>query len=212
MKIAWIVGALLAASLFAGVGLPLLAHADTKPGTITVQGNGSVDTTPDTATMTFGVTTHADTAAAALAANADAMTKVIAALKDAGIAEKDLQTQDVSVYQETGSSGYTASNAVSAIVRDVSRAGAVTDAAVAAGANVVSGPSLAKGDTSSLYRDALKQAFADAKAKAAALADAAGVSLGAVQSIVEGSAQTPVFFGAARAAGAPTPVEPGTQQ
>lgn len=207
----WLAAALLAASLFAGVGLPLLARAEAKPATITVQGNGTVTTVPDTATMTFGVTSRADGADAALAANSADMAKVIAALKGAGVAAKDIQTQNVSVYRRENG-GYEASNSVSAIVRDLAKVGDVTDAAVAAGANAVGGPSLAKDGTDALYRDALKNAFADAKSKAAALADAAGMALGAVQSISEGGASTPVPFEAMRAADAKVPVEPGTQQ
>jgi uncharacterized protein YggE len=76
----------------------MLAHGvDAKPGTVTVNGTGSVDAVPDTATFAFGVTTEAKTAVAALAQDADAATKVIAALKKAGIADKDVQTQSVSL-------------------------------------------------------------------------------------------------------------------
>jgi uncharacterized protein len=224
MKIAWIVGGLLAASLFTGVGLPLLAHAETKPATITVQGTGTVDTVPNTATMWFGVTTQAATASAALAANSATMTKVIAALKDAGVAAKDIRTEVVSIQPQTDEigvgggrtgggvvSGYTATNSVSATVRELARIGAVIDAAVGAGADSVSGPSLTHDDVSALYRDALKKAFADAKAKAAALATASSHSLGPVQSITEGSGPVPVpLVGVAKDAS--TPIEPGTQQ
>src|SRR4051794_40903647 len=89
---------LLAASLFAGVGAPMLAQGvDAKPGTVTVNGSGSVSAVPDMAQLSFGVTTEAKTAADALAQNGDAADKVIAALKRAGIATKDLQTQYVAL-------------------------------------------------------------------------------------------------------------------
>jgi uncharacterized protein YggE len=207
----WLAGALLTASLFAGIGLPLLARADTKPATVTVQGTGTIETVPDTATMTFGVTTRGDTAAAALADNSSQMTKVIAALKSTGVAAKDIQTQTVSTYRRDDGS-YEANNTVSAIVRDVARVGDVTDAAVGAGANVVGGPSLAKDSTDGLYRDALKKAYVDAKAKAGALADAAGMSLGALQSISEGAPSLPVPYAGISAKDTSVPVEPGTQQ
>lgn len=212
MRAVWIAVGLLAASLFAGVGLPLLAHADTKPATVTVNGTGTVETTPDTATMTFGVTTRGDDAKAALASNSAAMEKVLAAVKGAGVAAENVQTQSVSVYRREDG-GYEASNSVSVVVRDLSKVGDVTDAATAAGANNVGGPSLSKDGTGALYRDALKKAFADAKAKAAALADAAGMALGGVQSISEGgTVPGPIAWEAARASDAKVPVEPGTQQ
>src|SRR5258708_21764844 len=174
--VVWVAGALAFASLFAGIGLPLLSHAagkDAKAGTVTVNGTGIVNTVPDTASMSFGVTTNGGTAADALASNAKTMTKVIAALKDAGVAAKDLQTDVVSLQPQTGPSGgsisgYTATNSVSATVRDIAPVGPVTDAAVAAGANVVGGPSLTRHATDALYPDALKAAVPDPAPKAAA--------------------------------------------
>jgi uncharacterized protein YggE len=217
--VVWLAGALAFASLFAGIGLPLLSHAaDAKAGTVTVNGMGTVDTVPDTASMSFGVTTQAATAAAALAQNSTEMAKVIAALKASGIAAKDIQTQSVSLQPQTGPdgnavTGYTASNSVGATVRDIGKLGAVIDAATAAGANTIYGPSMTRDDTDALYRDALKAAVADARAKAGALAEAAKLSLGAVQSMSEGGGAVPLPFAAARAADtASTPIEPGTQQ
>src|SRR5258708_16629356 len=148
--VVWVAGALAFASLFAGIGLPLLSHAagkDAKAGTVTVNGTGIVNTVPDTASMSFGVTTNGGTAADALASNAKTMTKVIAALKDAGVAAKDLQTNDVSLQPQTGPNGgsitgYSATNSVSATVREIGRVGAGGAAAVPAGAHVVAGPSL----------------------------------------------------------------------
>ncbi|MHB8643220.1 MAG: SIMPL domain-containing protein [Gaiellaceae bacterium] len=219
--VVWLAGALAFASLFAGIGLPLLSHAagkDAKAGTVTVNGTGTVNTVPDTASMSFGVTTQAATAAAALAQNSSDAAKVIAALKDAGIAAKDIQTQSVSLQPRpngTGDAivGYTASNSVGATVRDIGHLGPVIDAAVAAGANTVNGPSLTREGADALYRDALKAAVADARAKAGALADAAKLSLGAVQSMSEGGGGVPLPFAAGRAADVTsTPIEPGTQQ
>jgi uncharacterized protein YggE len=212
----WLAAALLAASLFAGIGAPMLAHGvDSKPGTVTMNGVGSVTAVPDTATLAFGVTTEAKTAADALARNSDAAAKVIAAVKKAGVAAKDVQTQSVSLsprYTDRGDEilGYTASNTVSAIVRNLPSAGAVIDAAVAAGANQVSGPSLSRDDTDALYRDALKKAVADARAKAEAVGEAGHFSVGKVDSVVEGSsAPVPILQ---RDAAPAAPIEPGTQE
>jgi uncharacterized protein len=219
--VAWISALALAASAFAGIGAPRLIRADAgdaAPGTLSVLGTGEVTTTPDTAKVSAGVTTQAPSAADAIAANADEMSKVIAALKRAGVAGKDLQTEFVSVnprYDDNGQAivGYSASNSVSAVVRELSNVGDVIDAAVAAGANNVSGPSLARDDQDELYRDALEAAVANARQKATALAQAAGVSLGKIRSLNESPQSAgPVMFDALAAREAATPVEPGTAE
>lgn len=211
---------LLAAAALAGVAQPRLAHTATTAAadrTIVVTGNGSVSAVPDRATFQFGVDTTARTAADALGRNSTAAAAVIAALKSAGVADSDLQTAGVSLspqMSQDGTSivGYTASNSVTATIA-LAKAGALVDAAVGAGADTVSGPGLDRSDRASLYRDALKQAVTDAQAKAQAIAAAAGLQLGAVQTIAEGSSAPPPIPMDARAAGAsvPTPIEPGTQ-
>lgn len=220
-RVIWISALVLAASALAGVGAPRLIHADSsgpRSGTLSVVGTGSVTTVPDTATLSAGVTTPGSTAAEAMDANARAMAKVIQALKDAGIASKDLRTQFVSVdprYDDGTQriTGYSASNSVSAVVRGLSDVGDVIDAAVAAGANTVSGPSLARDDQDKLYRDALENAVANAREKAAALARAAGVSLGAVKSLDESpESNGPIVYGALAKTDAATPIEPGTTE
>lgn len=217
----WITATVLAASALAGVGAPELIRAepsDAAPGTISVTGNGSVETAPDTATISCGVVTQGATAREAMDRNSDAMRKVIDALKQAGVADKDLQTQYVSLnprYDNEGRTvvGYDASNTVSAVVRKLADVGAAIDAATAAGANNVNGPTLSHGDQDRLYRDALEKAVADAKAKAEVLAREAGVSVGTVQSLTESpqnSGPVPVAFAAMRAADSATPIEAGT--
>jgi uncharacterized protein len=219
--VVWISALVLAASAVAGVGAPRLIHADAgdpAPGTLSVLGTGSVTTIPDTARVSAGVTTQAPNASDAIGANADAMSKVIAALKRSGVASKDLQTEFVSVnprYDDNGQAivGYSASNSVSAVVRELSKVGDVIDAAVAAGANNVNGPSLARDDQDKLYRDALEAAVANARQKATALADAAGVALGKIRSLSESPQSVgPVMFGALAARETATPIEPGTAE
>jgi uncharacterized protein YggE len=204
-----------------GVGWPQDAHGGSSqtPGahTITVTGNGSVRVVPDRAQFSFGVTSQAATATDALRSNATLARKVIAAVKAAGVRDADVQTQSVFLgprLSDDGSVivGYTATNSVSATLNDLSKAGAVVDAAVAAGANEVSGPSLTRSDQTDLYRTALRAAMADARAKARAIASASGAGLGAVSSVVEGS--VPVSMPLAQAADSraeSTPIEPGTQ-
>jgi len=225
MKLARIgtIVALLAAAVALGTVIrPGSAQGTAEPaptGGITVSGTATSRAVPDQATFSFGVQTEGASAKAALGANSAKMALVIAALKRAGIAEKDLQTQDVSVMprqNETGQiSGYYASNSVQALVRRIAGAGAVVDAAVGAGANQSSGPSFDQSRRDAVYRSALRAAVADARTKAEALAAESNASLGRVTQIVEGFAGEPVPMydrAVAQSAKAETPVEPGTQE
>jgi uncharacterized protein YggE len=200
-----------AESLGAGGGAAVTAG-------ITVVGTGTVTATPDTAEWSFGVQTSADTAEAALGANSAAMEKILAALRDAGIAADDLQTEQVSVYPRTSDDGtsvvgYDASNTVRATIHELGRAGAVVDAAVAAGANQVYGPSLTVSDAEAQYEAAMEAAFDDARARAEAIAAKAGVELGAPVAIVEGGGGGGVdpYYAGAEAAAEDVAIEPGTQ-
>lgn len=202
------------------------AQSDEAAKGITVHGNASVTVVPDQAQLWFGVESEGATARAALAANATEMRKLLDALRAAGAT--DLQTQNVNLsprYVEgpvdvpggkVGANGYTAHNSVTATVKQLAQAGAVIDAAVAAGANHVSGPTLSRDDTSELYRQALEAAVDDARANAEALADAADLTLGRVTAVVEGGAAPPPMPMAARAAAdeaaGSTPIEPGEQE
>jgi uncharacterized protein YggE len=208
---------LLLAATVVAVTLPGAAtSAAAEPAGITVQGTASVESVPDRAELSFGVESQGATARAALAANAAEMRRVLAALKAAGAT--NVKTQYVSLsprYNERSEAqGFSASNSVSATVREIARAGAVIDAAVAAGANQVSGPSLSNGDQTALYRQALKTAVENARATAQALASASGLSLGRVTAIVEGGgAPEPLPFAVAdKAMDESTPIEPGTQK
>jgi uncharacterized protein YggE len=205
-------------ALAGAVGLPDLAGAQdagTAPDSITVNGVGSVDAVPNEATMSFGAETRRDTAQAAVAANGDAMRTILNALRQAG--GRELQTQWVSVYPTTDETGrvtaYVASNSVSA-VSDVGDAPALIDAAAEAGANQISGPGLSSSNAEALYRQALAKAVDDARLNAEALAKAAGRSLGAITTIVEGGASQPqpLFRAEAQAADSGTPVVPGEQE
>jgi uncharacterized protein YggE len=208
-------GALVIAALV-GVGLPESAHGDAGiTRTITVNGDGTVKAKPDRAGFSFGVDSRAATAQAASAENARAMRTLIAALKAAGVAEKDIQTQQVSVWPQTDGdnkiTGYTASGSVSAETA-IADAGEIVDAATNAGANNVSGPSLTLADSDAQQAQALKSAVADARRKAEALADASNANLGQVVKVVEGGSAEPVpmYERAAMAKDAAAPIEPGT--
>lgn len=206
---------LFAAAAVAGFARPEGARAvDPAPAptdTVTVTGAGSVRAVPGRAQLSLGVESRAATAREALTANAREMRQVIVAIRAAG--GKDIQTQSVSLSPQVGEdgavTGFVASNTVTTTV-DVARSGTVIDAAVAAGANQVWGPSLSVGDADGLYRQALEAAVADARDKAEALAGAAGRTLGPVTTIVEGGGSTPVPMLAK--ADAATPIEAGSQE
>ena len=205
---------LLVASAIAGVAQPRLGHsADTPARTISVSGHGTVTTVPDRASFDFTAETGAPTAAAAIARAGDASGAIAAALKDAGVAAADLQTSQISLSPQMTDDGativgYAASTTLTAKTT-IARAGAVVDAAVKAGANGVSGPNLSRSDEASLYDKALAGAVADAKRKAGALAAAAGLQLGGVQSLAESGAQAPIPLAAK--ADFSAAIEPGTQ-
>jgi uncharacterized protein len=215
------VPALLAVVALAGaLGPPDFAGAQqspaaTEPDTITVNGVGKVEDVPDEAGMTFGVESRGATAKAAIAANAAAMEKLIASLRQAGA--REIATQWVSVYpvtREDGTSisGYSASNSVSATI-GVGRAGDLIDAASDAGANTISGPGLSSSDSERLYRQALGAAVEDARERAEVLARAAGRTLGEISSISEASdLAIPYAEWAALDAAASTPIVPGEQE
>lgn len=184
---------------------------------ITVTGSGAAVAVPNRVSFSFGVTTQGKTASGTLSANNAEMSRVIAAIKKAGVAAKDVQTSSVSLsprYSQNGEEivGYTASNTVSATIRGVSKAGAVIDAAVEAGANQVYGPSFTRSDEAALYRRALQAAVVDARAKAQTLAAAGKVRLGPVRSIVEQSSGPVPIAEKAVGVAESTPVEPGTQR
>jgi uncharacterized protein YggE len=209
---------LLVASAISGIAQPRFGHttAATATRTITVTGNGSVTTVPDTATFSFTVDTRAKTATAALAQNNDETAKVIAAVKADGVPAANIQTNQVSLSPQTTQdgttiTGYVATNTIT-VKTGLAGAGRLVDAAVDAGANAVGGPMLSRSDEPALYRDALEKAVDDAKLKAQALASAAGLSLGEVQTVTEGTSSAPIPIMSKLADSAGVPVEPGTQE
>jgi len=182
---------------------------------VTVTGTGVVTAVPDRAQISAGVESRATTARAALQANAAAMEKVIDALKARGGTDVTTQTVSLSTAfdEQGGPNGFVASNVASAET-SLSGAGALIDAAVAAGANTIYGPSLSRSDADALYDQALEKAVADAKERAALLAKAAGRELGRVTALVEsGASETPMFAAKREAAAdAGTPVVSGGQE
>ena len=190
--------------------------------TATASGSGKVSAAPDQATMSFGVTKQAADAKSALDQASKAAAQVSDAVKKAGVADQDIQTQGVNVYPQYNNptnggkptiTGYQATINVAVKVRDLAKLGDLITAANKAGADSVSGPTFAIAEDSP-YRDlATAKAVADAKRSAEAMAKAAGRALGPVVSISStGISSLPVPLGAASAmdsAQANVPIQPG---
>jgi uncharacterized protein YggE len=178
------------ACVLAVVFLVPAANAQSPVRTISVTGEGSLTATNDTARLGFGVEGRGATRSVALRNSSAKLRRVLAALKGLGVADRDLRTRGVSVARRRDRRGrklpgYIARGGVTAVVRDVSQTGAVVDAAVAAGAASVDGPSFFIDNPRALLRRALAAAFLDARSKAAALAAEAGLTLGQAISIRE---------------------------
>ena len=192
--------------------------------TISVNGTGRVILTPDIAELRLGVNVTGPTANKARNDAAIAMTKVVEAIKKAGVADKDIQTSALSLqpmydYSNNGQGkliGFQVLNIVSVTVRDIAIIGDLIDASVTAGATTVDGVSFRVNDQTSAEAQARTAAVADARNKANALAAAAGVSITGVSFISELSTSVPYPVPYASAAGAKdaasTPVQPGTTE
>ena len=189
--------ALVTATLFAA---PALAEAD-FPSAISVTGEAQVSAPPDLAQLDAGVASDGKTAREAAEANNAAMSKVLAALKGAGLEDKDYQTSRLSLQPQYAPNrpgpspivGYRASNRVSIKLHDVAKVASVIDTLVTAGANDVGNINFTVTQASKLLDDAREKAIADARRKAEIYAKAAGVKLGAPLSISEEGAPAPVF-------------------
>jgi uncharacterized protein YggE len=190
---------------------------------ITVSGGATVSSAPDEAIVRLGVRTENADSQQALQANTQKANDVMKALAAAGIAAKDIQTTQVSLNPHVQNRGtpretktYVADNEVAVTVHDLTKVGQVVSSSVGAGANVVGGIEFQLSDLSKSRQDALAKAIVAARAKAEALATAAGTSLGAVVRIDEQNTQTrPQFdrsFSDAVTAGlavpSPAPVSP----
>jgi uncharacterized protein len=181
--------------------------------TISVTGEGTVSSIPDLAIISLGVTTTADTAAAAMDANSASLTAVLDRLKAAGVEPRDMQTSNLTlnpnwVSYDSGSTskiqGYTASNILTVQVRALDKLGTVLDGSITDGANTLNGVTFGVAEPRPALDEARKKAVADAIARATLLVEAAGVKLGPVVSIAESSGLSqpmPMFRMEADAAG-----------
>jgi uncharacterized protein YggE len=187
---------------------------------LSVSGSGSVNVVPDMAIIQLGVQTQADTASQALSENSDQMDGLINALKSAGVASQDIQTQQIQlqpVYQQNQTTpkviGFSASNIVQVTDRNLDNLGDLLDAAVNAGGNRIDSIRFQVSDPQTALDQARENAMNDARHKAEQLASLAGVQLGQVLTISENSSTppSPVVVSAASEQAAGVPVQPGTE-
>jgi uncharacterized protein YggE len=228
MKYAFI-GALMLASAAA---MPAPAAAQQASITQTIAGTrldinatGEVSRVPDVAIISAGVISRSATASGAMQDAAVRMERVIAALKRAGIADRDIQTSSVNLnpeykYVENQPPqlvGYNASNSVTIRFRDIRNSGKILDALVSQGANQINGPNLTIDKPEASLDEARAKAVANARARADLYARALGLKVVRVVSVSESGGNYPVpppmpMYARAEAASAKTPIEPGEQK
>ncbi len=204
----------------------LVAVARPFGGTrLDISATGRVSRVPDLAIITAGVITRSSTATGAIADNATRMERVRAALKRAGIADRDIQTSSISLnpdyrYQEGQPpvlTGYQASNNVSVKFRDIRKSGEILDALVAQGANQINGPSLAVDKPEAAYDEARIKAIAVGRARAKLYARSLNMRVVRLIAVSEGGGyrQPPMPYADAivvtGARVAKTEIDPGSQ-
>lgn len=223
---------LILAAALGAAAIPAVASAQavaTVPvisGTrLDISATGEVTRVPDLAIISAGVQTLQPTATAAIEQNATQMEKVRAALKRAGIADKDIQTSSINLNPEyryvenqpPQLTGYRASNNVNVKFRDLKRTGAILDALVKEGANQISGPNLTIDKPDEAYDEARIKAIAAGQARAELYARALGKRVVRLLSVSESGANVPSPMPVAYArdamvaSAAKTTIDPGTQ-
>ena len=214
-------GATMTAACAQNAGTP--AYAIPADGTLlSVSAQAEAKRVPDIATVSAGVVTQAADANSAMRANASQMDKVVAAIRAAGIAERDVQTTGISInpqykYVENQAptiTGYQASNTVSLKVRDIAKLGKVLDSLVASGANQVNGPNFEIDQPDEAYDEARRAALEKAQARAGMYAKTLDLRVRRIVSISEGGGfrppvPMPMMAMKAERAQADTSVSPG---
>jgi uncharacterized protein YggE len=172
---------------------PAAAQVETPGGGITVVGEGEATGEPDEASVVIGVETFAETVAEATSANESNVQSIMSALESIGIEAADIQTSNYSLWAEQrygdngpeGIVGYRVTNQVNVTIRDIDQVGAVIGAVTEAGANSIHGVTFSVADPAALEAEARAAAIANAREKAASLAELSGVELGDIVSVTE---------------------------
>jgi uncharacterized protein YggE len=191
-------GALTAAPAFADAPAPS-ADRVFEATTLNLAAYGETEVAPDEAIVTLGVQSRAPTAAEAMAQNASQMSAVVAAVRKAGIAERDIRTTNLNLSAQYSYpqdkpavlEGYAANNDVTVTVNDVAKVGAVIDAVTAAGANQVNGVSFGLKDPTAAEDAARLVAVKALTAKAALYAGASGYHVARLVNLSEQAGATP---------------------
>ena len=208
--------------------LPAQSSAIAQQSLVTrldISATGTVSRVPDLAIISAGVVTKSATATGAIADNAARMERVRAALRRAGIADKDIQTSSINLnpdyrYENNQApvmTGYQASNNVSVKFRDIRNSGKILDALVAEGANQLNGPSLTIDKPESAYDEARIKAIAAGRARAELYARSLGMRVVRLVAVSEGGGNyprppMPMLQMAAKAErSADTAIDPGSQ-
>ena len=196
---------LMASALFLALPAPVEAQMTHTPPTafsgtrLEVQARGETRVVPDVATISTGVVTQSTDAATAMRDNAARMARMISALKKAGVADKDVQTQAVSLspqyrYRDNEApliTGYQASNTLSVQFRDIGKSGTILDVLVKEGANQINGPTLSFEKPEAALDEARVKALKAVQARAALYAKAAGMKVKRIVSLSEASDYSP---------------------
>jgi uncharacterized protein YggE len=188
-----------------------------------INATGEVTRVPDVAIISAGVITRSATATGALQDAANRMQRVVAALKAAGIADRDIQTSNVSLspeyrYPENQSpqlTGYTASNQLTISFHDIRNSGKILDVLVAQGANQINGPNLTIEHPEAALDEARGKAIASGRARAELYARSLGLRVARVVAVSESGGYAvppPAPPMMARAEAAQTKIEPGEQK
>ena len=201
--------ALLLAGVAGSVAPALAADERLREAVVSVSGEGRSTAAPDTAVVTLSVVKQSKTAQDALAENNKAMGAVLATLKNAGVAERDLQTSGFAIQPQFSNPanangeaqlpqvvGYQAVNTLTVRVRDLTKLGALIDQAVGLGINQGGDVQFVNDNPQEAIEEARKLAVADAMARAKTLSQAAGVKLGRIVEMSENSDRpmpVPVF-------------------
>ena len=205
--------------------------APAQPRTLNVNGNGTVYLTPDIAYITIGVHTEDPNLATGVSKNNTQAQTLVDALKKAGIAAKDIQTSNFSVYYNNNNNGqtfdkttgqvistgdYSIDNTVNVTVRDLTHLGSILKTAVNSGANNINSISFDVADKTAAMQQARQKAMANASSLAAELAKTANVQLGGIQNITYSDNSPLPYYGmgggGASAPNASVPIQPGQTQ
>jgi uncharacterized protein YggE len=215
-----------AAALPAGAGAQQASITQTIVGTrLDINASGEVTRVPDLAVITAGVVTRSTTASGALQQAASRMARVRDALKQAGIADRDIQTSNISLNPEytyennqpPKLNGYSASNQLTVRFRDIANTGKILDALVSQGANQISGPNLTVDKPEAALDEARAKAVAAGRARAELYARSLGMRIARVVVVSESGSSYPVpppmpMVMMQRAEAADSKIDPGEQK